>query len=161
MRRWSSSVSRSRVPLHDVLVSHQPSRRVTAFGVVTLPPIDRSVVAVVAVAVDDGVDRRVGVFTQHRDHAVEHPNTGRLIGGMILDGADIASLNADYPLLERLSEERSGIDAALTYALVIGWELFGPSLLAATGTTMSPDALAGKLATALRAIGEPDPERRP
>ncbi len=84
--------------------------------------------------------------------AVEQPRTGRLLGGLLLDGVDFTELNSDYPLLDRLGEDGRGLDAALTYALVIGWELFGPSLLAATETTPTDEELIASLADSLRAI---------
>lgn len=88
------------------------------------------------------------------DTVVNHPSTGRLIAGMVLDGIDIAKLKDDFPLLQQLTKNGDATRAALTYALALGWEVFGPPLVAAAGTTASPEELVTALETAMRAIHE-------
>ncbi len=84
---------------------------------------------------------------------VDNPTTGRLVAGLILDGVDVAAIKGDFPLLDLLAKDHSPVDAAITYALALGWEVFGPSLLNAAGTSPSNRQLAGKLAQALKAVG--------
>ena len=86
------------------------------------------------------------------DAIVNNPATGRLMAGLILDGVDVTELKADFPLLDLLAEDRSPVDAAITYALALGWEVFGPSLLNAADTAPSAAQLTDNLAHALKAI---------
>lgn len=104
------------------------------------------------------------LLRQVAEVVVRHPATGRLIGGMILDGVDVAELKGEFPLLESLRGDGGEVGAALTYALALGWEVFGPSLLAATGARPEPDELTDAVADAMVAInaagGAPSPNSR-
>lgn len=86
------------------------------------------------------------------DIVVTRPATGRLIAGMILDGLDVAELKGDFPLLDQLAENDQRLSAAMTYALALGWEVFGPFLLAAVEATPDPEELAAALSNAMEAM---------
>ena len=47
-----------------------------------------------------------------------------------LAGLDVSRLKGDFPLLEQFGDDDT-VRAAVTYALALGWEVFGPSLLEA------------------------------
>ena len=83
---------------------------------------------------------------------VTNPATGRLVAGLILDGVDVAAIKGDFPLLDHLAHDHSPLDAALTYALALGWEVFGASLLNAVDASPSHDDLTDRLARALKAV---------
>jgi len=83
---------------------------------------------------------------------VRRPATGRLIGGMILDGVDVAELKDEFPLLRQMAEQGRGLEASLVSALALGWDLFGPSQLMAAGDEPDPDELVDALAAALGSI---------
>ncbi|MDX2380630.1 MAG: TetR/AcrR family transcriptional regulator [Acidimicrobiia bacterium] len=87
---------------------------------------------------------------------VDRPGTGPLIAGLILDGVDVTTLKGDFPLLEQLAHDGAELQAAITYALALGWEVFGPSLLQAVGgdsdVVPSRDELVGALTAALTAV---------
>lgn len=86
------------------------------------------------------------------DGVVNRPSTGRLIAGMILDGVDVTALKDDFPLLKQLAANSDATSAALTYALALGWEVFGPSLVAALDTSADPDKLIDALNAGMNAI---------
>jgi AcrR family transcriptional regulator len=86
---------------------------------------------------------------------VGRPGTGPLMAGLILDGVDVATLKGDFPLLEQLARDGSELRAAMTYALALGWEVFGPSLLAAADAEPSRDELVTALRVALDAVHSP------
>jgi AcrR family transcriptional regulator len=89
---------------------------------------------------------------QVADAVVNRPSTGRLIAGMILDGVDVTALKDDFPLLEQLAKNSDATSAALSYALALGWEVFGPSLIAALETSADPNELVEALNAAMNAI---------
>jgi AcrR family transcriptional regulator len=93
---------------------------------------------------------------QVADAVVNRPSTGRLIAGMILDGVDVTAVKDDFPLLEQLAKNGDATSAALIYALALGWEVFGPSLIAAAGTSADPNELVEALITAMNAIQATD-----
>lgn len=86
------------------------------------------------------------------DAVARRPATGRLMAGMILDGLDVTELKDEFPLLERMAEDDPGLDPALTYALALGWEVFGPSLLAAMSAEPEADEISAALFRAMGAI---------
>lgn len=86
------------------------------------------------------------------DTVVRRPSTGRLIAGLLLDGADLTEMKGEFPLLDRMARLDGDLDAALTYALALGWEVFGPSLLSALDADTDADATAGALRDAMTAI---------
>jgi AcrR family transcriptional regulator len=99
---------------------------------------------------------------QVADSVVNRPSTGRLMAGMILDGVDVTVLKDDFPLLEQLAKNSDATSAALTYALALGWEVFGPSLVAALDTSADPNELVEALDTAMNAIQTTeDPHQAP
>lgn len=88
---------------------------------------------------------------------VDQPRTGPLMAGLILDGIDVAALKREFPLLDELAREGSEVGAAIAYALALGWEVFGPSLLEATrgesaGAGPTRDELVAALRAALGAV---------
>jgi AcrR family transcriptional regulator len=83
---------------------------------------------------------------------VNSPATGRLVAGMILDGVEVVSLKGDFPLLERFAKNGDATNAALIYALALGWEVFGPSLLVALDEDPDPVGLAAAIGSAMSAI---------
>jgi AcrR family transcriptional regulator len=97
---------------------------------------------------------------QVADAVVNRPSTGRLIAGMILDGVDVAALKDDFPLLEQLAKNGDATSAAMTYALALGWEVFGSSLIAALGTSTDPNEVVEALKTAMNAIQATDDQRK-
>jgi AcrR family transcriptional regulator len=86
---------------------------------------------------------------------VRRPSTGRLIAGLLLDGADIASIKGDFPLMERMAASGRDLDAAITYALALGWEVFGPSLLSAIDAAPDAEETEAALRDALAALACP------
>jgi AcrR family transcriptional regulator len=86
---------------------------------------------------------------------VDRPGTGPLMAGLILDGVDVATLKGDFPLLEQLAGDGPELQAAITYALALGWEVFGPSLLAAADVDPTSEELVAALRVALDAIHSP------
>jgi AcrR family transcriptional regulator len=114
--------------------------------------------ATAAIAAADDTSQALDTIAEA---VVTNPTTGRLVAGLILDGVDVAAIKGDFPLLELLARSNSPIDAAFTYALALGWEVFGPSLLNATGTSPSDELMTEKLAQALKAVSatrtEPSP----
>jgi len=90
------------------------------------------------------------------DAVVNHPSTGRLVAGMILDGVDVTAVKGDFPLLGQLAKNRDATGAALTYALALGWEVFGPSLMGALDAAADPDELVEALDRAMNAIQATD-----
>lgn len=86
-------------------------------------------------------------------HATAHrPATGRLLAGLILDGFDVAALKREFPLLERFAKRDQDLGAVMSYALALGWEVFGPSLLQAADVDADPDVVAEALAAAMRSV---------
>lgn len=83
---------------------------------------------------------------------VHHPATGRLVAGLILDGVDVAAIKDEFPLLDLLAKDHGPLDAAITYALALGWEVFGPSLMNAADTSPNDRQLTTRLADALKAV---------
>ena len=78
---------------HDTLVADEADRRVATLLVVASPHVDRCVVAVMSVAVDDGVHRRVRQLAQPGDHAVGVHRPARVDDddtGVGLDGERVA-----------------------------------------------------------------------
>lgn len=100
-------------------------------------------------AITDAV--RGELVDQVADAVVRRPATGRLIAGMILDGVDVSRLKGDFPLLEQF-EDDDAVGAAITYALALGWEVFGPSLLEAVDANPDPADLSAAVADAMRAV---------
>lgn len=92
---------------------------------------------------------------QVSDAIVNYPATGRLMGGMILDGVDVAALKDEFPLLQQLAKSGDPTNAAITYALVLGWEVFGPTLLGALETNPDADDLVDALALAINTVQAP------
>ncbi|MFN3256441.1 MAG: TetR/AcrR family transcriptional regulator [Ilumatobacter sp.] len=83
---------------------------------------------------------------------VNNPATGRLVAGLILDGVDVAAVKGEFPMLELLANDHDPVDAAITYALALGWEVFGPSLLNAVDASPGDPQLTNKLAAALKTV---------
>ena len=106
----------------------------------------RARLAASAATTDDELLALVG------DAVVNRPETGRLVAGMILDGVDVNELKGDFPLLERLAANDSELPAAFTYALALGWEVFGPSLLAALEVSANSAEVRDGLVDAMRLI---------
>ena len=74
------------------------------------------------------------------------------MAGLILDGVDIAGTKREFPLLTELANDQGDVDAALTYALALGWEVFGPSLLEAVGASPTEAQLRQAMARALKSV---------
>ena len=158
---------------HDLFVARSPSavsmRDIAAASQVNLGMIHRyigskqDVIALVlarhteqarlaaAAAADD--DELLAIVA---DAVVNRPGTGRLIAGMILDGVDVKERKGEFPLLERLAESDTELTAAFTYALALGWEVFGPSLSAALGVSAESAEVSAGLVDAMRQI-QPSP----
>ena len=83
---------------------------------------------------------------------VTRPSTGRLVAGLVLDGIDITRFKREFPLLEQLGTDGDNIDATFAYALALGWEVFGPTLLNAIGEAPTNETLTERLELALHAI---------
>jgi TetR/AcrR family transcriptional regulator, repressor for neighboring sulfatase len=88
------------------------------------------------------------------DIVVNRPGTGRLLAGLILDGRDIAALKGDFPLVDQLNTDSHDIEAAMAYALALGWEIFGQPLLDAIQSDARPADVAPALAEAMARIGQ-------
>jgi AcrR family transcriptional regulator len=89
---------------------------------------------------------------QIAETVVKHPATGRLLAGLILDGVDVSALKGEFPLLDRMAEPGHEVDAAMTYALALGWEVFGPSLVEAVDVDPEPGELVASLSRAMRRV---------
>lgn len=84
---------------------------------------------------------------------VTRPATGRLMAGLLLDGIDVATVKDEFPLLDRLGANSGGLNAAITYALALGWEVFGPALLEASDASPTDTDTVEALGRALKSIG--------
>lgn len=84
--------------------------------------------------------------------AVHAPGSGRLVAGLILDGVDIAAIKGQFPLLEGSTQGSEDIDVAMAYALALGWEVFGSTLLDSMNADCDPKEIVSKLADAMNAI---------
>lgn len=84
--------------------------------------------------------------------AVHSPGSGRLVAGLILDGVDVAALKGHFPLLEGSAQRSEDIDVAMAYALALGWEVFGSTLLDSMNAESDPNEIASKLADAMSVI---------
>ena len=80
--------------------------------------------------------------------------TGRLMAGLVLEGEDLVAMKGQFPLVDALAASDDGdpLTASAVYALALGWELFAPSLLAASSVDPSEDEMQTALAAAMRAV---------
>lgn len=156
---------------HDLLVERSPSavslREIAAAAQVNLGLIHRyvgskdDVIALVLARHTQRARSTTELSTDELTHQVadvivNRPATGRLIAGMVLDGVDVAALKDEFPLLKQLATSGDATNAAITYALALGWEVFGPSLLSAIDANPAPNELVDALTVALDAVQAPD-----
>lgn len=88
------------------------------------------------------------------DAGVADPSTGRLIAGMIRDGVDIPALSGEFPLFDRLIGDSDGdaLDSVMIMALLLGWDMFGPTLLRAVRASPDDSTVSDALLDAVTAI---------